>query len=437
MGNKNNVNNKNNSINQEKKNKSFTLCPLINKRKLIKEKKTVGNTVSSLGVINYNNNDFILIGFDYGKIEIFDSVTLESVAADNTEINSNEYIRYVGQLLNENIVIVSQDFVRIYAFYLDNLSSNEEEGHNCYNIKLLQKINSPFESEYTNKYINVEFSKAFFFDRNLYREYDLYEMQKDKDRRKKDPYYKGICPIDEELIISSHEGIFIYEKINTEENNEEKQAEEHTYSEENENEKNNNKFDIYSHLEKWEKNPYVYKRKITGYDNYDMIQVNFRYIAGTIQKYLCLYSMETYELVTKFSVKISENCDSVIFMLKEDILCVAGDDTISLISIKNIEVILVTLIKEDYRITEICILPDYNILIGMQNKGKSFNNYLEYFYQYKCFHKVNKITKNMEYDILKVSSKLLTKNYSNITMRCLSNGRLVTVIDLELIQVWE
>ena len=49
-------------------------------------------------------------------------------------------------------------------------------------------------------------------------------------------------------------------------------------------------------------------------------------------------------------------------MLKEDILCVGGDDTISLISIKNIEVILVTLIKEDYKITEICILPDYNIL---------------------------------------------------------------------------
>ena len=139
------------------------MCPLINKRKLIKEKKTVGNTVSSLGVINYNNNDFILIGFDYGKIEIFDSVTLESVAADNTEINSNEYIRYVGQLLNEDIVIVSQDFVRIYAFYLDNLSSNEEEGHNCYNIKLLQKISSPFESEFTNKYIYVKFFKAFFF----------------------------------------------------------------------------------------------------------------------------------------------------------------------------------------------------------------------------------------------------------------------------------
>jgi hypothetical protein len=136
-------------------------------------------------------------------------------------------------------------------------------------------------------------------------------------------------------------------------------------------------------------------------------------------------------------VKISEDCDSVIFMLKEDILCVAGDNTISLISIKDFEIILMTLIKRRYRITEICILPDYNILIGMQHKSKVLDDHIEYFYQYKCYHKLNPIKKIMEYDILEVSSKLLTKNYSNITMRCLNNNRLVTVIDLELIQVWE
>ena len=43
----------------------------------------------------------------------------------------------------------------------------------------------------------------------------------------------------------------------------------------------------------------------------------------------------------------------------------------------------------------------------------------------------------MEYNIMQVSSKLLTKKYSNITMRCLSNNRLVTIIDLVNIQVWE
>ncbi len=167
-----------------------------------------------------------------------------------------------------------------------------------------------------------------------------------------------------------------------------------------------------------------------------MTQVNFKYIAGTTSEYLCLYSMETYELVTKFSVKISQNCDSVIFMLKEDILCVAGDDTISLINITKFEVVLECVIKPKYRITEICILPDLNILIGMQKKNIGDFSHQEYFYQYKCLHKVNTNTKEMEYDILQVSSKLLTKNESNITMRCLSNDRLVTVVDLTRIQVW-
>ena len=171
------------------------------------------------------------------------------------------------------------------------------------------------------------------------------------------------------------------------------------------------------------------KDQLTKYDSYDMIQVNYKYIAGTIKDYLCLYSMETYEVVTKFSVKISEDCDSVIFMLNEDILCVAGDDTISLISIKDFEIVLVSIIKKQYRITEICILPDWNILIGMRNKNINLIlSNIEYFYQYKCFHKLNQlerkerqvfenlnvinkdkkeeVSKSKEYDIIQVSSKL-------------------------------
>ena len=317
---------------------------------------------------------------------------------------------------------------------MDNISNNIIEEKYYYNIKLVQKIEDPFIKQYWSDGSKVKFSKAFLFNRNLYREYDLYEMELDKRRKKKNNSIISY-PLDEELIVGSHKGIFIYEKNKTEENESNEETEDYSNKEENEDNKN---FDIYSHLEKYEKNPYIFREQITENDIYDLVQVNFKLLAGTIKNYLCLYSMETYELVTKFSVKISENCDSVIFMLKEDILCVAGDDTISLISIKDFEVVLVSIIKKKYKITEICILPDNNILIGMQNRNKIFlENHVEYFYQYKCFHSVNKLTKNMEYNIMQVSSKLLTKNYSNITMRCLNNNRLVTVIDLELMQVWE
>ena len=423
MGNKsnntnNNNKNKDNNRKKDKNNISFTLCPLIDERKLIIEKRTVSNTISCIGILNYDKKEYIILGFDYGKLGIIDSENLESVVEENNEINMNEYIRYVGQLLNNNFIAVTGDYIRIYVFYKDS--------DNSFNIKLIQK--------FRDRYFNSRFSKGIIFDKNLYKEYDLFEVGEERRKkiRKLNSSNNNENDIDtyEELIISSESGIFSY-KRNIE------------LEEENPNDNNNDdhsdddKFDIKLYLEKWETNPYIYHKQITDLENYDMVQANFKYLAGTTKDYLCIYSLETYELVTKFCVKISKDCDSVIFMLKEDILCVAGDNTISLISIKDFEIILVTLIKRRYTITEICILPDYNILIGMQHKSRAFNDHIEYFYQYKCYHKLNPIKKIMEYDILEVSSKLLTKNYSNITMRCLNNNRIVTVIDLELIQVWE
>ena len=419
MGNKSNNNKKNkeNNKNKDKNNKSFTLCPLIDERELIIEKRVVSNTISCIGILNYDKKEFIILGYDYGKFELVDSENLESVVEETNEINMNEYIRYVGQLLNNNFIIVTGNFIRIYVFYKDS--------DNSFNIKLIQK--------FRDRYFNSRFSKGIIFDKNLYKEYDLFEVeeQKRKKKRKLNSSNNKEDDIDssEELIICSDSGIFVYKRNN--------ELEEENTKGNNDNLSEDDKFDIDLYLEKWNINPYIYHKKITDLENYDMVQVNFKYLAGTIKYYLCIYSLETYELVTKINVKISEDCDSVIFMLKEDILCVAGDNTISLISIKDFEIILMTLIKRRYRITEICILPDYNILIGMQHKGKVLDDHIEYFYQYKCYQKLNPIKKMMEYDILEVSSKLLTKNYSNITMRCLNNNRLVTVIDLELIQVWE
>ena len=164
-----------------------------------------------------------------------------------------------------------------------------------------------------------------------------------------------------------------------------------------------------------------------------MIQINFKYLAGTTDDYLCLISMETYEIVTKFKVKVSIDCDSIMFMLNDDILCMGGEDSITLISIKNFEILSETKIKSQIKITEICILPDFNILIGM----KDYKDNKEYFYQYKYNCSFNKSKKKMEHNIIKGTEKLLTKNDSNIMMRCLMKDRLVTILDLKIIQVWE
>ena len=421
-------------------NYSFTLCPLIDKRKIVNEKKIVNNMISALGVIKYKSKEFICIGYTYGKFEIFECDTLKSVVEENDEIHLNEYLRYIGQLPCGDFIIVSENFIRIYVFHAIN--SEDEDQNILYRISLIQKISKDdlinIETE------NNEFSKIFNFDRNLYREFDSFEMEKDRKLKKKDKKYKASLPVDDELVITSNLGIFIFERLkddsieNINNNFYEISSNEDRDSNEDEiidiNEEGN--FDIFSFIEKKRREKYIFKYQLTNLYNYDTIQVNFKYIAGSIKNYLSLYSMETQELVTKFAIKISENCDSVMNMITNDILCAAGDDTISLISIKDSDIIVTTKIRENYKITEICILPDYNILVGMQKGETSIvGNYTEYFYQYKCFHRLNIQNRKIEFNIMKVAQKLLTENYSNITMRCLKDDKIVIVVDLELIQI--
>ncbi len=61
----------------------------------------------------------------------------------------------------------------------------------------------------------------------------------------------------------------------------------------------------------------------------------------------------------------------------------------------------------------------------------------EYFYQYKLVSEINEKNKKIEYKLEEVSHKLITEHRSNITMRCLSNNKLVTIIDFQKIQIWE
>ena len=384
-------------------NKKFkSICPLIDKRKLINQKEIEGQ-VTAFGLLKYKNKEFILTGLSGGMIEVYDSSNLEKVAFDKNEYCS--YVRYVGQLTDNYFTAACIEYMCINIFY------EEKSNCNIYNIKTIQKIFN------INNYYDLNFFKAIIFDCNLYRENDVYEIIKEKNEKKKNKNYKRNIPIGDELIISSNIGIFLFNKKKEEDKEEIKQD-----------------INIDDLLEKWKKYPFEYKQNLTNFIYvYDMIQINFKYLAGTTYDYLFLVSMETYEIVTKFEVKVSEKCDSIMFMLNDDILCLGGGDSITLISIKNFEILSETKIQSHIQITEICILPDFNILIGMNNILEN----KEYFHQYKynCFF--NKSKKKMEHNIVKGTTKLLTKNDSNIMMRCLMKDRLAIILDLKIIQIWE
>ena len=50
---------------------------------------------------------------------------------------------------------------------------------------------------------------------------------------------------------------------------------------------------------------------------------------------------------------------------------------------------------------------------------------------------MNEKTKKMEHQIIKMNTKLLTGNESNVRMRCLSDNRLLTNVDLYNLQIWK
>jgi len=321
-------------------------------------------------------------------------------------------VRYIGQLIDNYFAVAFYANISIYIFY--------EEKNNCnaYNIKKVQII----ENIDIDNYHNLELLKAISFDWNLYRENDDYEIVKEKTEIIKNNKYKRNVPFGDELIISSNGGIFLFNKKKEEDN---KQNLEEI--------KEDIDIDIDDLLEKWKKYPFEYKQNLTNFiDIYDISQINFEYLAGITDNYLYLISMETYEIVTKFNVKVSKNCDSMMFMLNDNILCMGGDDSITLISIKNFEILSETKIKSQNIITEICILPDFNILIAMNNSNEN----KDYIYQYKYSYSFNKFKKKMEYNIVKETKKLLTSNDGYIVMRSLMKKRLVTFFDLK-IQIWE
>ena len=345
-------------------NKEFgSTCPLIDKRKLINEKIIEESQITALGLLKYKNKEFIIIGFYGGKIEVYDSLNLEKVAYDkNIDCTC---VRDIGQLIDNYFAAACLENISIYIFY--------EEKNNCntYNIKTVQKIIK------IDKYHNLKLLKAIVFDWNLYRENYIYEMPKEKIKKIKNKNYKRNIPNGNELIISSDGGIFLFNK-KKEENSKQNLEEFKEY------------IGIDNLLEKWKKYPFEYKKKLTNFiDVYDMIQINFKYLAGITDNYLVLISMETYEIVSKFKVKVSKYCNSIMFMLNDDILCIGGGDSITLISIKNFEILSETKINSQIIITEICILPDFNILIVMNNHVEN----KDYFYQYKYNCSFNKSKK--------------------------------------------
>ena len=381
------------------------MTQIINEIKIIKEKKLNSCEINCVELIKYKNKDYIIIGLtdfeEKSSIQIYNSIDLELVGQNDTELGDDE-INDIKQMFNQNILVCGHR-LRIFTFYLDN---------NILNIILVQLIEFP---KINNKYNIMRgrfFKKAFVLEQNLYRE------KTDK-----------IAPEGEKIIVNGSIGIFIYKR------NDNNEKEDNLTINHLEKSEEINQLNINDFIEKWNNNPYIFKEQISFTINCDVIQINYRYLAVTRgYGYVCLLDIETKGLITIFEAKTTSTADRVIFMLNKDIICVGGDDAISLISIKDFDFVLLSVIKPKFQITEICIMDEFNILIAMRSKSYDSEEYLLH---YKLDSYIEKLTKKIIYNITQVSSELTSKNKSNLTMVQINRTKFVTIVENKYIQIRE
>ena len=382
-----------------------------NEMRIIKEKKLDSCEINCLELIKFKNKDYIVIGlnesYSYNSvIEIFDAISLELIGRNATDLENDE-INYISKMFNQNLLVCGTN-LRIFTLYFDN---------DKLNIKLVQLEKYP---KINNKYGIMRakrFKKAFVLDRNLYRD------PKDK-----------ISSLEGEIIVNGSIGMFIY-KRKKKDNNEINEKEGNLSINYLEKCEDINKLNINDYEEKWNNNPYIFNEQVSFTINCDVIQINYRYLATTRPfGYICILDIETKDLISIFEVKSSVDADRVIFMLNKDIICVGGDDGLSLISIKDYDVPLLYVIKSHFKVTEICILDEFNILITMRSNSYDFKEYLMH---YKLIPDKNNITKKMLFNVIHVSSELTSERRSNLPMASINRNKFVAMIENKTIQIRE
>ena len=382
-----------------------------NEMKIIKEKRFASCEINCLELIKYKNKDYIVIGLnksysDKSIIEIYDAINLELIGRNDTDLDNDE-INYISQMYNQNLLVCGYR-LRIFALYFEN---------DKLNMKLVQLEEFP---NVDNKYgiMRVKrFKKAFVLDRNLYRD------QEDK-----------ISSLEGEILVNGSVGMFIYKRKKIENNgiNEEKGNLSINYLEKSE---DINELNINDYAEKWNNSPYKFNEQVSFTVNFDVIQVNYKYLGVTRGfGYIGILDIETKNLITIFELKATEGADRVIFMLNKDIICIGGDDGLSLISIKDFDVPLLCVLKPDFEVTEICIMDEFNILITMRSDSYDFKEYLLH---YKLIPEKDNITKRMIYNAIHVSSELTSENRSNLTMASIDRNKFVAIIENKIIQIRE
>lgn len=355
----------------------------LNKTKMIKEKKLFFTNINCIEIIKYNDKDYFAIGTSGSDsrsvIEIYDSFSFELIGSSELDYAK---IRNIKQLFSQILLVSTEKNLRIFAFCLE---------YDNFQIILIQQIEFKFLNKTFKRFLN--FHKPFIFDINLFRE-------------------KGNAPAKEDLLIANTtSGICLYSRKIKKEND--------IYTQ----------YNLYEYLDNWCKNPFKYKNRIFDENHYNVIQVNYEYIAALNTKgYLSLYSMTTKEIVTIFEVN-NPTEENFISMLTKDILCICGGDTLSLLSLKDFEFVYMSVIKPKFSIRGICILNDNNILVALDEDNE------KHLIHYKYNSEKDILSKKINHNITQISEEIISSKKGNLKMMSVDKNKFITIIGEHTIQL--
>ena len=459
----NNKNDSNNNINYIKTTKQalinldhskLTCCGMINSTATLAEYKAQYQ-VNSLTVLTFNKtNKYIALGFLNGSISIFETSKLEHVL--NIDVGNMSFVRYMLQLKCGDLAVVYHNEI-----YLCHLNFNEgitPEDSPTLKLESTEKLSVFRETESLYLSFGPKSEKDSIIDiddDSLNEEASDNESENETFERKL--RFQKIVEIDLTVKMRKNNNpkklvseFSLYNEFYNQEKEEKKSSkivinskkllifmEKHCLLDEKGNV-------IEEEMSGFKDSNIIYNKYIKvstislDFPNFDIAQLNSEYMAGTENpENLNIYSLETYELVTQFKVTISENCDSVLHMITEDILLVCGGNILTLISISKFQVLSEISVGSGFKMTEACLLSDYNILIGM-NKRTFFNGMQEeIFMQYKYINRYDAKQKKIVHEMVKIGEQFITDRQSNILIRMVDDKRMVSVsnfVDVRIIK---
>ena len=340
-----------------------TICPLINKREMIKT-IDIGYNIDFAYKINLCEKEILLVFDEYGNIVLYELDSYQKRLKSKI-FDSFNRILGISILENEMILLISELLLKVILIEKDNLNN-----YCIFEVDDIIKVNQK-----AIKVIKLQTNNILIL---CEKSFSIYFPQKDKKER--------IC----------------YEIAHEKFVNHDRQ--------------------IKKKLSYYTINSTHYTSKINN--NIDVIELNKDIIIYYDNDFCYVYSIQNKQIIFSIKISVSSFIDDVLKKISDDIFCIGENNIIEFISIKLGKVIDKLIFPKSMVICSMGYLNDNNILIGSCiYKDILGSSRMLYFNQFK--YQIREKNNNNNFQISINSSMSPGKGLGNIFIIELDDGRIL------------